>query len=101
MDGHNFERLKAHILPLSVSDRFDAARTDGHWSPGRSAKNSTNVRADKTSRNTAISATASTEARRTLGMSASTGLFRSTRATYLTASSALRRIPPQTPAATS
>jgi hypothetical protein len=25
---HNFERLKAHILPLSHSDRFDVARTE-------------------------------------------------------------------------
>lgn len=25
---HNFERLKAHILPLSHSDRFEAARTE-------------------------------------------------------------------------
>ena len=30
MDGHNFERLKAHILPLSVSQVFDVARTE--WS---------------------------------------------------------------------
>ena len=30
MEGHNFERLKAHILPLSVSQRFDIARTE--WS---------------------------------------------------------------------
>lgn len=30
MDGHNFERLKAHILSLSVSQRFDQARTE--WS---------------------------------------------------------------------
>jgi hypothetical protein len=28
MDGHNFERLKAHILPLSVSSIFDVARTE-------------------------------------------------------------------------
>ncbi len=28
MEGHNFERLKAHILPLSVSQRFDIARTE-------------------------------------------------------------------------
>ena len=26
MDGHNFERLKAHILPRSVAQHFDAAR---------------------------------------------------------------------------
>jgi hypothetical protein len=30
MEGHNFERLKAHILPLSVSQHFDIARTE--WS---------------------------------------------------------------------
>lgn len=30
MDGHNFEKLRAHILPLSVSQRFDIARTE--WS---------------------------------------------------------------------
>jgi hypothetical protein len=30
MEGHNFERLKAHILSLSVSQRFDIARTE--WS---------------------------------------------------------------------
>jgi len=30
MDGHNFERLKAHILPLSVSRSFDVARKE--WS---------------------------------------------------------------------
>lgn len=30
MEGHNFERLKAHILSLSVSQRFDVARTE--WS---------------------------------------------------------------------
>lgn len=30
MEGHNFERLKAHILPLSVSQRFDIAQTE--WS---------------------------------------------------------------------
>ncbi|WP_316399230.1 hypothetical protein [Bradyrhizobium sp. 33ap4] len=30
MEGHNFENLKAHILPLSVSQRFDSARTE--WS---------------------------------------------------------------------
>lgn len=28
MEGHNFERLKAHILPLSVSHVFDVARTE-------------------------------------------------------------------------
>ena len=28
MEGHNFERLKAHILSLSVSQRFDVARTE-------------------------------------------------------------------------
>ena len=28
MDGHNFEHLKAHILPLSVSQVFDVARTE-------------------------------------------------------------------------
>jgi hypothetical protein len=28
MESHNFERLKAHILPLSVSDRFDVARLE-------------------------------------------------------------------------
>lgn len=28
MDGHNFERLKAHILPLSVSRAFNSARTE-------------------------------------------------------------------------
>jgi hypothetical protein len=28
MEGHNFERLKAHILPLSVSDYFDIARRE-------------------------------------------------------------------------
>ncbi len=26
--GHNFETLKAHILPLSVSQNFDVARTE-------------------------------------------------------------------------
>jgi hypothetical protein len=30
VEGHNFERLKAYILPLSVSKRFDLARTE--WS---------------------------------------------------------------------
>ncbi len=30
MEGHNFENLKAHILPLSVSQRFETARTE--WS---------------------------------------------------------------------
>ena len=30
MDGHNFERLKAHILSLSVGQTFDIARTE--WS---------------------------------------------------------------------
>jgi hypothetical protein len=30
MEGHNFERLKAHILPLSVSQVFNVARTE--WS---------------------------------------------------------------------
>jgi len=30
MEGHNFERLKSHILPLSVSQNFYAARTE--WS---------------------------------------------------------------------
>jgi hypothetical protein len=30
MEGHNFERLKEHILPLSMSQRFDIARTE--WS---------------------------------------------------------------------
>lgn len=28
MDGHNFERLKAHILPLSLSHDFDVARRE-------------------------------------------------------------------------
>lgn len=28
MESHNFERLKAHILPLSVSQVFDVARTE-------------------------------------------------------------------------
>ncbi|MCF6321205.1 MAG: hypothetical protein L3J32_05480, partial [Rhizobiaceae bacterium] len=28
MEGHNFERLKAHILPLSVSRDFNIARTE-------------------------------------------------------------------------
>lgn len=28
MEGHNFEQLKAHILPLSVSRDFNAARTE-------------------------------------------------------------------------
>lgn len=28
MDSHNFERLRAHILPLSVSQAFDVARTE-------------------------------------------------------------------------
>jgi hypothetical protein len=28
MESHNFELLKAHILPLSVSDRFDVARLE-------------------------------------------------------------------------
>ena len=28
MQGHNFERLKAHILPLSASKYFDAARLE-------------------------------------------------------------------------
>lgn len=30
MDGHNFEALKAHIVSLSVSQRFDTARSE--WS---------------------------------------------------------------------
>jgi len=30
VDGHNFERLKAHILPMSVSQVFEIARTE--WS---------------------------------------------------------------------
>ncbi|TIO24002.1 hypothetical protein [Mesorhizobium sp.] len=30
MEGHNFELLRAHILPLSVSQRFDIARAE--WS---------------------------------------------------------------------
>jgi len=30
MEGHNFETLKAHILSLSVAQRFDVARTE--WS---------------------------------------------------------------------
>jgi hypothetical protein len=30
VEGHNFERLKAYILPLSVSSTFDVARTE--WS---------------------------------------------------------------------
>ncbi|HFX3223688.1 TPA: hypothetical protein ACID9T_006237, partial [Pseudomonas aeruginosa] len=30
MDGHNFERLKAHILMHSVSDDFEVARRE--WS---------------------------------------------------------------------
>ncbi|MGF6127799.1 hypothetical protein QF019_003010 [Pseudomonas frederiksbergensis] len=30
MDGHNFERLKTHILGLSVSSNFDVARLE--WS---------------------------------------------------------------------
>jgi len=30
MDGHSFERLRAHILPLSVSSDFEVARTE--WS---------------------------------------------------------------------
>ncbi|RIV39305.1 hypothetical protein [Burkholderia pseudomallei] len=30
MEGHNFENLRAHIVPLSVSQRFDIARTE--WS---------------------------------------------------------------------
>ncbi|HUW52426.1 MAG TPA: hypothetical protein VMV99_03270 [Rhodanobacter sp.] len=30
MEGHNFERLKAHILALSESQTFDVARTE--WS---------------------------------------------------------------------
>lgn len=28
MEGHSFERLKSHILPLSVSNDFNAARTE-------------------------------------------------------------------------
>ena len=28
MEGHNFEQLKAHILPLSVSKDFNVARTE-------------------------------------------------------------------------
>jgi hypothetical protein len=28
MDSHNFERLKAHILPLSVSQVFEVARSE-------------------------------------------------------------------------
>ena len=28
MDGHNFERLKAHVLPLSLSQDFDVARRE-------------------------------------------------------------------------
>ena len=28
MEGHNFEQLKAHILPLSVSNDFNTARTE-------------------------------------------------------------------------
>ena len=28
MDSHNFERLRAHILPLSVSQTFEVARTE-------------------------------------------------------------------------
>ncbi|WP_062236686.1 hypothetical protein [Aureimonas sp. N4] len=28
MDGHNFERLKAHILPRSVAQGFNAARSE-------------------------------------------------------------------------
>lgn len=28
MEGHNFERLKAHILSLSEADRFNEARTE-------------------------------------------------------------------------
>lgn len=28
MDSHNFERLKAHILPLSLSQDFDVARRE-------------------------------------------------------------------------
>ncbi|MCX7561550.1 hypothetical protein OS190_18455 [Sulfitobacter sp. F26204] len=28
MDSYSFERLKAHILPLSVAQEFDAARTE-------------------------------------------------------------------------
>jgi len=28
MEGHNFERLKAHILPLSLSQDFDVARRE-------------------------------------------------------------------------
>ncbi len=30
MEGHSFERLKVHILPLSISQNFDVARTE--WS---------------------------------------------------------------------
>ena len=30
MDGHNFERLKAHVLPLSLSQDFDVARLRTH-----------------------------------------------------------------------
>ena len=30
MDGHNFERLKAHILAMSVSQHFEIARSE--WS---------------------------------------------------------------------
>jgi hypothetical protein len=30
MEGHSFERLKSHILPLSVSENFNVARTE--WS---------------------------------------------------------------------
>lgn len=28
MEGHNFERLRAHIIPLSVAQDFNAARTE-------------------------------------------------------------------------
>lgn len=28
MEGHNFEKLKAHIVPLSISDVFDDARQE-------------------------------------------------------------------------
>ena len=31
METHNFERLKAHISPLSVSSTFDVARKE--WDP--------------------------------------------------------------------
>jgi hypothetical protein len=74
MESHNFERLKAHILPLSVSKMFETARLEWQLVGVEISEGSINALAVRTFLSIATSEIASTERRLTLATSASIAL---------------------------